>query len=63
MDPTGRKFLDVTNYYGQMVEMDSQGRLLIPQVDAREGQADGRCGGAGDADDAGGGEPRDVHQA
>jgi MraZ protein len=26
-----RKFLDVTNYYGQVVEMDGQGRLLIPQ--------------------------------
>jgi MraZ protein len=27
-----KKFLDVTNYYGQVVEMDGQGRLLIPQV-------------------------------
>jgi len=27
-----KKFLDVTNYYGQMVEMDAQGRLLIPQL-------------------------------
>src|SRR5579871_5436078 len=27
-----RKFLDVTNYYGQVVEMDQQGRLLIPQL-------------------------------
>ncbi len=27
-----QKFLDVTNYYGQQVEMDSQGRLLIPQL-------------------------------
>lgn len=26
-----RKFLDVTNYYGQVIEMDGQGRLLIPQ--------------------------------
>jgi len=26
-----RKFLDVTNYYGQVVEMDGQGRLLVPQ--------------------------------
>jgi MraZ protein len=31
MDPTRRKFQDVTNFYGQMAEMDSQGRLLIPQ--------------------------------
>ena len=27
-----KKFLDVTNYYGQVVEMDAQGRLLIPQM-------------------------------
>jgi MraZ protein len=27
-----KKFLDVTNYYGQVVEMDGQGRLLIPQL-------------------------------
>ena len=31
MDPVRRKFLDVTNFYGQMAEMDSQGRVLIPQ--------------------------------
>ena len=27
-----QKFLDATNYYGQQVEMDGQGRLLIPQL-------------------------------
>ena len=32
MDPVRKKFLDVTNYYGQMVEMDAQGRLLLPQL-------------------------------
>lgn len=26
-----RRFMDAVNYYGQVVEMDSQGRLLIPQ--------------------------------
>jgi MraZ protein len=31
MDPVRRKFLDVTNFYGQMSEMDAQGRVLIPQ--------------------------------
>src|SRR5580704_8382322 len=31
MDPVRKKFLDVTNYYGQMAEMDAQGRVLIPQ--------------------------------
>jgi MraZ protein len=29
MDKSVRKFLDRTNYYGQLAEMDSQGRLLI----------------------------------
>ena len=27
-----QKFLDVTGYYGQVVEMDGQGRLLLPQL-------------------------------
>jgi MraZ protein len=29
---TRRKFLSRTNYYGQVVEMDNQGRVLIPAV-------------------------------
>ena len=32
MDPDREDFLNVTSYYGQTVEMDSQGRLLLPQV-------------------------------
>ena len=31
-NPTKKKFLDRVNYYGQAVEMDGQGRLLIPQL-------------------------------
>jgi MraZ protein len=31
-NPTKKKFLDRVNYYGQMVEMDGQGRLLVPQL-------------------------------
>jgi transcriptional regulator MraZ len=31
-NPTKKKFLTRTNYYGQVVEMDGQGRLLIPQL-------------------------------
>ena len=31
-NPTKKKFLDRVNYYGQMIEMDGQGRLLIPQL-------------------------------
>jgi len=30
--PARMKFLDVTSYYGQMAEMDAQGRLLMPQL-------------------------------
>ena len=31
-NPTKKKFLNRANYYGQVVEMDGQGRLLIPQI-------------------------------
>jgi MraZ protein len=31
-DPDREDFLNVTSYYGQTVEMDAQGRLLLPQV-------------------------------
>src|SRR5512142_3257142 len=31
-NPTRKKFLDRTNYYGQVVEMDAQGRLLLPAL-------------------------------
>jgi MraZ protein len=31
-NPTKKTFLTRTNYYGQVVEMDGQGRLLIPQT-------------------------------
>jgi MraZ protein len=29
-DPTKKKFLDRTNYYGQLTSMDKSGRILIP---------------------------------
>ena len=32
MNPAKKKFLDVTNYYGQMAELDAQGRLTLPQL-------------------------------
>jgi MraZ protein len=32
MNPAKQAFLDVTSYYGQMSEMDGQGRILIPQI-------------------------------
>jgi len=31
-NPSKKKFLTRTNYYGQVVEIDGQGRLLLPQV-------------------------------
>ncbi len=31
-NPAKKKFLDRVNYYGQVVEMDSQGRVLVPQL-------------------------------
>src|SRR5260221_3584299 len=31
-NPTKKKFLDRTNYYGQVVEIDGQGRLLISSL-------------------------------
>lgn len=30
MDPTRRKFLDRTSYYGQVVSQDNQARILVP---------------------------------
>ncbi len=40
-NPTKKKFLDRTNYYGQPVEMDGQGRLLLPQLLREAGQIKG----------------------
>jgi MraZ protein len=32
MNPARQKFLDITSYYGQMADMDAQGRILLPQL-------------------------------
>ena len=32
LHPTKKKFLDRTNYYGQLTSMDKQGRVLIPPL-------------------------------
>ncbi len=32
LDDAVRKYLNLTSYYGQQVEMDSQARLLLPQI-------------------------------
>ncbi len=31
-NPTKKKFLNRTNYYGQLVEIDGQGRVLLPAL-------------------------------
>jgi MraZ protein len=40
-DPDRARFLDVTNYYGQEVEMDAQGRVLLPQIVREAAKATG----------------------
>jgi MraZ protein len=40
-NPTKKKFLERANYYGQQVEMDGQGRLLLPQLLRESGQIRG----------------------
>jgi MraZ protein len=32
LNPAKKKFLNRVNYYGQMSEMDTQGRVLLPQI-------------------------------
>jgi len=32
MDVSVQKYITITSYYGQQVEMDNQGRLLLPQI-------------------------------
>jgi MraZ protein len=32
LDDSVKKYLNLTGYYGQQVEMDSQARLLLPQI-------------------------------
>lgn len=40
-NPARIKFLDVTSYYGQEVQMDAQGRLTMPQVLRESARLDG----------------------
>ena len=43
--PAKKKFLKHTNFYGQVVEMDGQGRLLLPSELRDTAQPEGRgCG-------------------
>jgi MraZ protein len=40
-NPAKKKFLDHVNYFGQMAEMDAQGRLLLPQILREVAKLDG----------------------
>ena len=41
LNPAKKKFLDRVNYYGQMTEMDAQGRVLLPQILRESARLDG----------------------
>ena len=41
MNPAKKKYLDRVNYYGQMAEIDAQGRLLLPQILRESAQVTG----------------------
>ena len=45
-----KKYLNLTSYYGQQVEMDSQARMLLAQILRRRGQARRRSDGVGQDD-------------
>ena len=57
-NPTKKKFLDRTNYYGQQVEMDGQGRLLMPQLLRETAQIKGEVAVTGQSDVPRSAEPR-----
>lgn len=41
LNPTKKKFLDRTNYYGQLTSIDKSGRILIPQILREAAQMNG----------------------
>jgi MraZ protein len=41
LDDAAEEFLNLVNYYGQQVEMDNQGRLLLPQILRNKAALDG----------------------
>lgn len=40
MDEAVKKYLNLTSYYGQQVEMDNQARILLPQILRNSAQLD-----------------------
>ncbi len=59
-NPTKKKFLARVNYWGQQVEMDGQGRLLIPQLLREKARHQGRSGSARQPDLLGSAQPASV---
>jgi MraZ protein len=49
-NPTRKKFLDRTNYYGQVVDMDAQGRMLLPGLLREAANLKGELAVVGHAD-------------
>jgi MraZ protein len=41
LDDAAEEFMNLVNYYGQQVEMDNQGRLLLPQILRNKATLDG----------------------
>lgn len=41
LDASVAQYMDLVNYYGQEVEIDTQGRLLMPQILREKAQLDG----------------------
>ena len=57
---TKQKFLTRTNYYGQVVELDAQGRILMPPILREAAQMKGDVDVLGNLDLSGSLEPRAI---
>jgi MraZ protein len=42
LDPAVEDFMNLVNYYGHQVELDAQGRLLVPQILRSKANLDGQ---------------------
>ena len=62
MHKTKQKFLERTSYYGQVVDFDGQGRLLMPQILRETANLEGRGCGDGQLEAPGGAQCRRAPQ-
>ena len=60
MDDAVRKYLNLTSYYGQQVEMDNQARVLLPQILRGTAKLDAEVAVFGKTDLFGSPQPGDV---